>query len=40
MPIAFQRAPALGLDAIYHVTFTGAESRELTVTIRAQTLTI
>lgn len=40
MPIAFQRAPALGLDAVYHFTFTGAESRELTVTIREQKLTV
>lgn len=40
LPIAFQRTPALGLDAVYHFTFTGAERRELTITIRAQRLTI
>jgi ferredoxin len=38
MPIAFQRTPALGLDAVYHFTFTGAESRDLTITIRNQKL--
>ena len=40
LPLALQRTPALGLDAIYHFTFTGAESVQLTVTIRDQTLAI
>jgi len=34
MPIVFQPAQAHGLDAVYHFTFTGAENREATVTVR------
>ena len=40
MPLLFQRRPAAGLDAVYHLVFTGAERRSVTVTIRAQTLTV
>lgn len=34
LPSAFQRGQAAGLDATYHFTFTGGESRRATVTIR------
>jgi Fe-S-cluster-containing hydrogenase component 2 len=34
LPIAFQRGQAGSLDATYHLTFTGAETRQATVTIR------
>jgi ferredoxin-NADP reductase len=34
MPIVFQPAQAQGLDAVYHFTFTGAENREATITVR------
>ncbi len=34
MPIVFQRAQARDLDAVFHFTFTGAESRQATVTVR------
>lgn len=34
MPIVFQPAQARDLDAVYHFTFTGAERREATVTVR------
>ncbi|MCJ2029434.1 2Fe-2S iron-sulfur cluster-binding protein [Methylobacterium sp. J-043] len=34
MPIVFQPAQAHGLDAVYHFTFTGAENRKATVTVR------
>jgi ferredoxin-NADP reductase/ferredoxin len=34
MPIVFQPAQARGLDAVYHFTFTGAENREATITIK------
>src|SRR6516162_2731810 len=35
LPLAFQRQAAGNLDAVYHFTFTGRESTEATVTIRA-----
>jgi ferredoxin len=38
--LLFQRRPAAGLDAVYHFTFTGADERDLTVTIRNQTLEV
>jgi ferredoxin len=34
LPTAFQRGQAGDLDATYHFTFTGAETRQATVTIR------
>jgi Fe-S-cluster-containing hydrogenase component 2 len=34
LPNAFQRGQAEGLDATYHFTFTGAETRRATITIR------
>ncbi|MEW5855291.1 MAG: SCP2 sterol-binding domain-containing protein [Myxococcota bacterium] len=40
MPHVFQRGPALGLDAVYHFRFTGKEPRDVTVTIRDQTLRV
>jgi putative sterol carrier protein len=36
----FQRGPAQGLDATYHFTFTGEDSREATVVIRDQQLEV
>jgi Fe-S-cluster-containing hydrogenase component 2 len=36
MPIVFQPGQAKGLNAVYHFTFTGAESTSATVTIRDQ----
>ena len=38
--IVFQRGRAVGLDAVYHLTFTGREPAEATVTIRDQTVTV
>lgn len=40
MPVVFQREQARGLSATYHFTFTGAESRQITVTIRDRELDI
>lgn len=40
LPLLFQRRPAAGLDAVYHFTFTGAETHTMTVTIRDQTLDV
>jgi hypothetical protein len=40
LPLLFQRRPAAGLDAVYHFTFTGADERDLTVTIRHQRLEV
>jgi ferredoxin len=40
LPLLFQRRPAAGLDAVYHLTFTGSEHRQLTITIRDQRLDI
>ncbi|MEL6109558.1 MAG: SCP2 sterol-binding domain-containing protein [Planctomycetota bacterium] len=40
MHLQFQRGKSKGLDAIYHFTFTGAEQRIATVTIRDQTLSV
>ncbi len=40
MPLLFQRRPAAGLDAVYHLVFTGSESRAVTVTVRDQRLTV
>ncbi|NGY64432.1 4Fe-4S ferredoxin [Lentzea sp. NEAU-D13] len=40
MPLVFQREQAKDLSATYHFTFTGAESRQITVTIRDRRLDI
>lgn len=40
MPFVFQPNQSRGLDAIFHFTFTGAEQREATITIRNRTLDI
>jgi NAD-dependent dihydropyrimidine dehydrogenase PreA subunit len=40
MPIVFQAGQSRGVDAVYHFTFTGAETAEATVIIRDQTLTV
>ena len=40
MPYVFQPNQSRGLDATFHFTFTGAERREATITIRNQTLHI
>ena len=40
LPNTFQREQAEGLDATYHFTFTGAEARQSTVTIREKTLRV
>lgn len=38
--LAFQKNQAAGLDARYHMTFTGRESAEATIVIRNQTVTV
>ena len=38
--LTFQRNRSKGLDATYHFTFTGAEERRATVTIRQQRLEV
>ncbi|MER5219754.1 SCP2 sterol-binding domain-containing protein [Streptomyces flaveus] len=40
MPLIFQREQAAEMSATYHFTFTGAESRQITVTIRDRELDI
>jgi len=40
MKIVFQSGKAKGIDAVYHLVFTGAETAEATVTIRGQTLDV
>jgi alkyl sulfatase BDS1-like metallo-beta-lactamase superfamily hydrolase len=40
LPFTFQRNRSKGLDVTYHFTFTGAEERRATVTIRHQTLEV
>ncbi len=40
MHIVFQTGQAKGIDAVYHLIFTGAEPAEATVTIRQQTLNV
>jgi ferredoxin len=40
LPLLFQREQARGLSATYHFTFTGIESRQITVTIRDRELDI
>jgi alkyl sulfatase BDS1-like metallo-beta-lactamase superfamily hydrolase len=40
LPLTFQRNRSKGLEATYHFTFTGAEVRRATVTIRQQTLEV
>jgi ferredoxin-NADP reductase/Fe-S-cluster-containing hydrogenase component 2 len=40
MPFVFQPNQSRGLDATFHFTFTGAEQREATITIRNRTLAI
>lgn len=38
--ISFQRGQSAGLNAVYHLTFTGAESAQATVTIRDKTIAV
>jgi alkyl sulfatase BDS1-like metallo-beta-lactamase superfamily hydrolase len=40
MPLVFQRGKAKGLAATYHFTFTGAETRLATISIRERKLSI
>src|SRR5215510_6789321 len=40
LPLTFQRNQLKGIDATYHFTFTGAEHRKKTVTIRDQRLEV
>jgi hypothetical protein len=40
LPRVFQRGQSKGLDAVYHFTFTGDESRKATVVIRDQSITV
>lgn len=40
MPLAFNRGQSTGLDAVYHMRFSGAETAEATVTIRDETTTV
>jgi len=40
LPLTFQRNQSKGIDATYHFTFTGAEHRKTTVTIRDQRLEV
>jgi epoxyqueuosine reductase QueG len=40
LPLSFQRQAAGDLDATYHMTFTGSESAQATIVIRAGTLTV
>lgn len=40
LPLLFQRHQSEGLSAIYHFTFTGKESRRVTVTIQNKTLQV
>jgi len=40
MHVVFQRGQAKGVDAVYHLIFTGQEPAEATVTIRQQTLAV
>lgn len=40
LPNAFQRGKAEGLDATYHFSFTDAETRQATVTIRNKTISV
>jgi ferredoxin-NADP reductase/ferredoxin len=40
MPLVFQPNQSRGLDATFHFTFTGAEKREVTITIKNRTLDI
>jgi hypothetical protein len=40
MPLSFQRHAAGQLDATYHFTFTGSETAEMTVVIRAGTIKV
>ncbi|OAN78634.1 hypothetical protein A8B82_09725 [Sulfitobacter sp. EhC04] len=40
MPIVFQPDQSRGLNATYHFTFTGAESRKATITIKDRKITI
>ena len=40
MHVAFQTGRSKGIDAVYHMIFTGREQAEATVTIRRQTLNV
>ena len=40
LPLVFQREQALDMYVTYHFSFTGAESRQITVTIRDRELEI
>lgn len=40
MPVVFQPERSRGLDAVFHFTFTGAEDRKATITIKDRKITI
>ena len=40
LPLLFQRNQSEGLNAVYHFTFTGSESRQATVTIQNKTIEV
>jgi Fe-S-cluster-containing hydrogenase component 2 len=40
LPLLFQRKQSVGLNAVYHFTFTGSESCQSTITIQNQTLQV
>lgn len=40
MPVVFQPGQSQGLDAVFHFTFTGAESRKATITVRDRKIDI
>jgi Fe-S-cluster-containing hydrogenase component 2 len=40
LPLLFQRNQSEGLNAVYHFTFTGVESRRVTITIQNKTVNI
>ncbi len=40
LPLLFQRNQSEGLNAVYHFTFTGSESRRVTVTIQNKTVNV
>jgi alkyl sulfatase BDS1-like metallo-beta-lactamase superfamily hydrolase len=40
LPLVFQRGAAAGVDATYHLRFTGTEERDVTVVIRDGALTV
>lgn len=40
MPIVFQPDQSRGLDAVFHFTFTGADDRQVTITIKDRKITV